>query len=210
MPFARALARVLTPGAALLLAACATQPLIIDDPDWRQHEAAVAALHDWELVGRLNVRQGGASDTVNINWKQAADTFDLRLSGSLGLGAVHVSGDASQVTVERNGETPVTLPDLASLTREYFGYEFPTAQLLYWVRGLPAPERTGTTTLDDNRMLATLRQNDAAGTAWELSFDRYRELADGNTHLPGRIRARSPGLELTFLVSEWRKPDTSP
>jgi outer membrane lipoprotein LolB len=206
----RPVARVLAFGAALLLGACATQPLVIDDPDWLRHEAAVSALRDWELVGRLNVRQNGASDTVNINWQQLRGAFDLRLSGSLGLGAVRVSGDATQVSVERNGETAVNLPDLAAVTREYFGYEFPTAQLLYWVRGLPAPQGPGSSTLDDNRMLATLRQSDAAGASWDLRFENYRALAGGEAYLPGRIHARSAGLELTFLVSEWRRPETSP
>lgn len=123
---------------------------------------------------------------------------------------MNVSGTPGAVTVEKAGQEPVTLPNLAAVSREYFGYEFPTAELLYWVRGLPAPARAGSNTLDDNRMLATLRQDDAAGLEWELSFDRYRELegGTGTTYLPGRIIARREGLELQFQISRWEVPDT--
>lgn len=202
----RFLARAAALAAALLLAACATQPLVIDDPDWLRHEAAVAALEDWELQGRLVVRQDGNSDTVNINWRQQDETFDLRLFGSLGLGAVRVWGTPGAVTVEKAGADPVTLPSLAAVTNEYFGYEFPTAELLYWVRGLPAP-RAGSNTLDDNRLLATLRQKDASGLDWDLSFERYLELEGAaGTYLPGQIRALREGLELRFLISRWAVP----
>jgi outer membrane lipoprotein LolB len=199
--------RAVALAAALLLAACATQPLVIDDPDWQRHEASIAALKDWELRGRLVVRQDGGNDTVNINWRQQGESFDLRLFGGFGLGAVSVAGAPGAVTVEQAGEEPVTLPSLAAVTREYFGYEFPTAELLYWVRGLPAP-RAGSNTLDDNRMLATLRQNDASGLEWNLSFDRYMELEGRpGTYLPGRILAQREGLELRFLIDDWVSPE---
>jgi outer membrane lipoprotein LolB len=206
----RFITRVVALCAALLLAACATQPLVIDDPDWQRHEAAVAMLDDWELTGRLVVRQDGNSDTVNINWRQQGDAFDLRLFGSLGLGAVRVSGAADGVTVQKAGEAPVTLPSLAAVTREYFGYEFPTQELLYWVRGLPAP-RAGSNTLDANGMLATLRQNDASRLEWNLMFDRYLELEGAaGIYLPGKILAQRDGLELQFLINKWVVPEVVP
>lgn len=198
--------RVAALSAALLLAACATQPLVINDPDWQRHEASVAALSDWELKGRLVVRENGNSDTVNINWRQQGESFDLRLFGGFGLGAVRVSGTGDSVTVEEAGEAPVTLPNLAAVTQEYFGYEFPTAELLYWVRGLPAP-RAGRNTLDANGMLATLRQRDTSGLGWTLAFERYLALeGKPGTYLPGRIVAQRDGLELRFLIDNWVVP----
>lgn len=204
----RFLARALALSAALLLAACATQPLVLDDPDWIRHQNSVAALANWELSGRMVVRQNGKADSVNINWLQQEESFDLRLFGSLGLGAVHVYGLPAQVTVEKAGEAAATLPGLGAVTQEYFGYEFPTAQLLYWVRGLPAPGLRGSNTFDANRMLATLRQVDADGRPWNLSFSNYMELdgGPGMVYLPGRIEVQHEGLELTFLVNGWEVP----
>jgi outer membrane lipoprotein LolB len=204
--------RVFALSAALFLGACATPPLVLDDPDWLRHERSVAALQNWELSGRLVVRQDGNTDTVNINWRQLDADFDLRLFGSLGLGAVRVYGTPTRVTVEKAGEEAATLPGLGAVTQEYFGYAFPTAELLYWVRGLPAPALGGRHTYDANRMLATLRQEDASGLEWNLTFDRYMpiENAAGMTYLPGRIRAEREGLELRFLVSNWAVPEVVP
>ncbi len=209
----RFLARALVLSASLLLAACATRPVALDDPDWRRHEDSVAALENWELSGRLNVRQNNESDTVQINWLQQQDFFDLRLGSSLlGLGAVRVQGNPMLVTVEKAGAETATLPSLDAVTREYFGYDFPTAQLLYWVRGLPAPGLRGSSTLDANRMLASLRQVDASGLEWNLEFERYLELEGGAgmVFLPGRIRVQREGLQLTFLIDDWQVPAEAP
>ncbi len=201
-------ARALALSAILLLASCATQPLVLDDPDWLRHEQSVSALQSWALSGRLVVREDGNSDTVNINWQQQGAQFDLRLFGNLGLGAVRLYGEPDRVTVEKSGEDEVTLPNLDAVTQEYFGYAFPTAELLYWVRGLPAPELSGSHTYDENRMLATLRQEDANGAVWNLTFDRYMELEGAaGTYLPGRILAVREGLELRFLINNWVVPE---
>jgi outer membrane lipoprotein LolB len=212
----RVFARAFAVAALLLLTACATQPLVIDDPDWLRHQASVATVQDWELTGRLVVRQNGDADSVNINWMQQSDSFDLRLFGSLGLGAVRVYGLPTRVTVERGNDEPVTLPGLGAVTQEYFGYDFPTAELLYWIRGLPAPDLRGSNTFDANRMLATLQQVDTNGVAWMLNFENYLPLegaaalplesAAGTIYLPGRIIAQREGLELRFLVSGWKVP----
>lgn len=187
----------------LLLASCASQFQAVD-PDWERHHQAVSALADWGLSGRLNVRQQEQSDTVQINWDQQGAGFDLLLSGSFGLGAVQVSGTPTLITVARAGEDSVTLPSLEALTRDYFGYDFPAAQLQYWVRGIPAPGSPADTVLDENQLLGTLSQRDDSGQQWTLSYDRYQQ--NGAVTLPGRIRAESAGLRLTFLINHWQVP----
>lgn len=199
-------ARVCAVASALLLSACASrlEPVAPANPDWEQHHAAIAALNDWALAGRLNIRRQDQSDTVQINWDQQAEGFDLRLSGSFGLGAVHVYDSPAGVTVDKAGEDRVTLPSLAALTQEYFGYDFPTAPLLYWVRGIPAPGLPARTTLDPNQLLGTLTQDDTHGQSWTLSYDRYQQ--SGSLFLPGRIRVQREGLLLTFLINRWQVP----
>ena len=171
------------------------------DPNWLQHQQSVLELSDWQLSGRLNVRQQKASETVSINWQQQKENFEIRFSGTLGLGAVQVHGSPNEVVVEKAGAEAVVLPDLQALTQNYLGYDFPAAQLLYWVRGVPAPAGIVSTTLDTNLMLGTLIQADTTGRRWELTYDRYEQV--GDVWLPGRIRVKSEDIELTFLVSEW-------
>jgi outer membrane lipoprotein LolB len=193
----------------LWLTSCATSGNIEGptDPDWLKHQESVLALSDWQLSGRLNVRQQNASDTVNINWQQQEQDFEIRFSGTLGLGAVYVHGSAAEVVVEKAGEETVVLPDLQALTRNYLGYDFPAAQLLYWVRGIPAPAGIISTTLDANLMLGTLVQSDTSGRRWELEYDRYQQVDD--VWLPGRITVKSGDIRLRFLIDGWLTPPAS-
>lgn len=203
--FSRPSAAVLS----LLLGACATAPtdyLREAPPEWEQHQASVSAIEDWELRGRLNVRQESANDTVNLVWSQQGSTeaqqFDIRFSGTLGLGATVVRGDNSGIVVEKAGEEPLYLRDLAELSRVYLEFDFPAAHLLYWVRGLPVPTLGATASWTPNARLATLEQTDREGRRWVLDFDRYDEARV--PALPGRIRLEQGDLRLTFLVSDWQ------
>lgn len=187
-----------------LLAGCATRTDSgsIANPDFNAHRDMVLAQTDWQLGGRLNVRQQNQSDTVNLNWQQQSQDFDITLSSTvLGLGTTRISGNDNGLSVEKAGEVPVTLPNLQALTRDYLNFEFPAANLLYWVRGLPVPGAAATTAFDANNLLTVLTQSDSAGRRWQLNYDRYAAV-DG-VALPGRIRLATGDLQLTFLVREW-------
>ncbi len=190
---------------ALLLGGCATSTGVTGpgNAGFEAHRLAVLAFAAWQLEGRLNIRQQQQSDTVSIRWQQQGDNFDITLSSTmLGLGTTRVSGGTGEVLVEKAGVAPVALPDLQALTRDYLAFDFPAANLLYWVRGLPVPGMPATTTFDDNDLLATLDQQDSTGRSWQLTFDRHVPVAD--LVMPGRIRLRSGDLQLTFLVGEWQ------
>ena len=195
----------LLPCLALLLGGCAVNTGVTGpgNAGFEAHRVAVLAAGAWRLEGRLNIRQQQQSDTVSIRWQQQGDTFDITLSSTmLGLGTTQVSGGNGEVLVEKAGEAPVTLPDLQALTRDYLAFDFPAANLLYWVRGLPAPGLPAATTFDDNDLLASLTQQDSSGQRWQLTFDRYT--AVDALVMPGRIRMSSDSVQLTFLVGEWQ------
>jgi outer membrane lipoprotein LolB len=195
-----------------VLSACVTPPppdyLREAPPAWMAYQAKLRAIDDWQLRGRLNVRQSDANDTVTINWEQhgsaLARNFDLHLSGALGLGAIAVHGDAAGVVVEKAGAEPLHLPDLDALSRVYLNFDFPAANLLYWVRGLPVPDLPTTASWTTTARLATLEQTDQAGHRWTLSFDRYDDTT--NPALPARIRLEQGALRLTLLINDWRIP----
>lgn len=190
--------------ALLLLTACATSPL--DSPGWQAHRAAVAQLDHWQLDGRLNIRQGRESDTINLHWTQHGEQVSIRLSATLlGLGGVAIEGDSALVRVEKNGEEARLLPGLDALSREYLDYDFPAVYLLWWVRGLPVPGLPAEPVLDQNQLLHSLVQTDPAGQRWELGFENYERV--GPVILPRRINLQSQGVLLRFLVSDWQLPD---
>ncbi len=193
--------------ASLLLGACASNPL--QSPGWQAHRDSVTQITDWQLDGRLNIRQGRDSDTINLNWTQRGEQVSIRLSATLlGLGGVAINGDAGSVIVEKNGEEPRVLPGLDALGREYLDYDFPAAYLLWWVRGLPVPSLPASPVLDQNQLLHSLVQTDPTGQRWELGFENYEQV--GAVILPRRINLESQGVRLRFLISDWQLSDVEP
>jgi outer membrane lipoprotein LolB len=191
----------------LLLGACASSPL--QSPGWQAHRDSVTQVTDWQLDGRLNIRQGRQSDTVNLNWKQSGTLVSIRLSATLlGLGGVAISGDDNSVTIEKTGEETRVLPGLDALSREYLEYDFPAAYLLWWVRGLPVPDLPAAPVLDQNQLLLSLEQTDPMGQRWELSYENYERV--GTVILPRRINLESQGVRLRFLISDWQLQNVTP
>jgi outer membrane lipoprotein LolB len=188
------------------LAGCASAPPPLP-VEWQNHVTAVSALQAWSLSGRLNIREGQQSDTVNLNWSQTNESFAIRLSGTLGLGAVHLEGDNDSVVLEKAGEEPRLLPGLDALSSEYLDYEFPAAYLRWWVRGLPVPYLPVSSTLNEQSLLQTLVQTSPSGQRFELSFDRYEQVQQ--IALPGRINLQSQGVTLRFLIDGWQTPASS-
>lgn len=187
--------------ALLLLGACASSPL--QSPGWQAHRASVTQVTDWQLDGRLNIRQGRESDTINLNWRQSGDRVSIRLSATaLSLGGVHIEGDDTQVTIEKSGEEPRVLPGLDALSGEYLDYDFPAAYLRWWVRGLPVPSLPATPVLDQNQLLHSLVQTAPDGQRWELSYENYEQV--GTVIMPRRINLSSQGVLLRFLISDWQ------
>ena len=166
------------------------------------YQRQLLQMDNWSLRGRLNIRSNNNSDTININWLQDSGAFEINLSGTLGLGAVRLSGDAGGVLVEKAGEEPFTAPSLEAIGTGILGYAFPASELLYWIRGLPAPGRNSEVNYNEAGLVATISQPDATGRRWELQYDRFEDIV--GRILPGRIRLEQAPYRLTFLVSDWK------
>ena len=166
-----------------------------------EHFQLLAQMENWSLRGRLNIRSGESSDTININWQQAQDEFEINLSGTLGLGAVRISGKPGRVVIEKAGEAPIIASTLQEISSDILGYAFPASSLLYWIKGIPAPGSKADISRNAEGFVATLSQLDRQGTRWELQYDRYQNI---NHHiLPGRIRLEQSPYRLTFVVNSW-------
>lgn len=203
----RRLPSVLALFAFLLLGACASSPL--RSPGWQAHRESVTQVTDWQLDGRLSIRQGRESDTISLNWKQSGDRVTIRLSSTmLGLGGVLIDGDDTRVTIEKSGEEPRVLPGLDALGSEFLDYDFPAAYLRWWVRGLPVPSLPAMPVLDQNQLLFSLVQTAPNGQRWELSYENYEQV--GSVILPRRINLSSQGVLLRFLVSDWQLSHVEP
>lgn len=186
-----------------LLTACVTPslPPLVDEPaSWEQHRDRVSALREWEMRGKLGYRGPDASGSAWLTWVQDAQHFDLTLTGPMGAGATRISGDAEAAVLSR-GRDVSRASSASALTHEVLGISLPLEELLWWVRGLPAPDAPAATQLSESYLLASLQQ-----AGWQLQFDRYTEIA--GLHLPGRISGTGiddyQGLRFTLVINHWQ------
>lgn len=194
---ARALPKLLILlAAAWLLASCAVQRPVI--PVAQQ---PLETLRDWRMDGKLGFRSPEKNGSAWINWVQHQDAYDLRLSGPFGASATRIQGDSNFAVLSQSGREDIYAASGEELSEWLFGWQFPVAQLVSWVKGLPAaqPQPQKITTAA-NGLLDSLQQQ-----GWTLRYSNYRQ--EAGWALPGRIEGEKDAYAFTLVINKWHLPD---
>ena len=182
--------------AACLLASCAVQP-----PAPPAGQQPLETLREWRMDGKLGFRSPEKNGSAWINWVQRHDAYDLRLTGPFGASATRIQGDSNFAVLSQSGRDDVYASSGEELSEWLFGWQFPVAQLVSWVKGLPAdappPEKIATTPAG---LLDSLQQQ-----GWTLRYSHYRQ--EGAWVLPGRIQGEKDSYAFTLVINKWHLPD---
>ena len=163
---------------------------------WAEHKARVAALDGWQIGGKVGIRAPRDSGSGSLFWLQRQDYYDIRLSGPLGRGAARLTGRPGSVQLESSeGRFSAESPE-ALLARQV-GWQLPVSNLLWWIRGLPAPDSKSRVSLDAQSHLAQLEQD-----GWKIEYTRYGDF-DGYM-LPERLKLIGQDIEVTLVVKDWQ------
>lgn len=173
-------------------------------PDSPEAFAALAArdagLRDvpgWALSGRLAVARGNEGGTLNLQWVQSGDAFDIRLSAPVTGKQWRLSGSAGEAALEGLDGGLRRGPDAEALLFEAMGWRLPIRQMPDWVRGLRGPGPVDALSVDAEGRPVGFRQD-----AWTLS---YRDWWPGDPPLPRRVFADTEGASVRLVISEWRE-----
>lgn len=203
MPLLRPLLLLLL---ATLLTACSSlhQRETLDfggDADaWQTHRATVQPVHSWTLQGKIGVRSPAESGSGTLTWLQDQDRYDIRISGPLGRGATRLQGSKQGVTLDMAGQPSVQARSAEALLEQQTGWRLPVEHLLWWVRGLPAPDSPSRLQLDSQSRLARLAQ-----AGWTVEYSRYQEV--NGLQLPQRLQLSARDILLTLVITQWNLPD---
>lgn len=174
---------------AALLAACA--PLHPERP--------VERARPFDLVGRVAVNHDGRAFSAGVRWEHAAERDEVWLLTPVGQALAHIVGDPQRATFTGSDRSQRTARDIASLTREALGWEFPIELLSWWVQGAIAPfaviqhvER------DEQGRLATLQQD-----GWRIGYTHYAPGENGG--LPRRLDISGGTQTIRLVVDNWRR-----
>ncbi len=194
---------LLVPTITLLLTGCAGlgPQESVEGPgnaeDWKTHKAHVSEIDGWQISGKIGIQAPRDSGSGTLFWLQRQDYFDIRLSGPLGRGATRLTGRPDAVALEVAGQGRFEADSPEALVESQLGWQLPVSNLLWWVRGLPAPDSSSRIAVDANGRLASLEQD-----GWDVQYLGYIE-EDGYS-LPNRIKLAGRDLKITLVVKDWQ------
>ncbi|MNQ27675.1 Outer-membrane lipoprotein LolB precursor [compost metagenome] len=164
---------------------------------WQSHKQQIGSLDAWQISGKVGIRAPQDSGSGTLFWLQRQDYYDIRLSGPLGRGAARLTGRPgdSQLEVANQGRYQAASPE--QLLQQQLGLNLPVSHLLWWIRGLPAPDSRSRLTLDRDSRLAQLSQD-----GWQVDYLRYTE--QGGYWLPERLKLSGHDLHITLVIKDWQ------
>lgn len=167
-----------------------------DPAAWQAHRNTLEPVREWVLQGKLGVRSPAESGSGTLYWLQQQGHYDIRLSGPLGRGATRIQGGPAGVTLEIAGQPSSHAISAEELLEQQIGWRLPVDNLLWWVRGLPAPGSPSRLQLNPDSLLARLAQ-----AGWIIEYSRYQDI-DGK-RLPQRLQLSGHDMLLTLVITRW-------
>jgi outer membrane lipoprotein LolB len=164
---------------------------------WQAHKQQLSSLDGWQINGKVGIRAPKDSGSGTLFWLQRQDYYDIRLSGPLGRGAARLTGRPGAVALEVANQGRYEAPDPETLLEAQLGWKLPVSHLVWWVRGLPAPDTKSTLTLDGDSRLSNLVQDD-----WQIEYLSYTQ--QNGYWLPERMKLHGKDLDVTLVVKDWQ------
>ncbi|AWM81383.1 outer membrane lipoprotein LolB [Gammaproteobacteria bacterium ESL0073] len=166
------------------------------EQNWQQHQAKISTLDTWQVDGKVGIKAGKESGSATLAWLQQFNYYDIRLSGPMGRGATRIVGQKGNVSIEIAGQGKYSATTPEQLLQEQLGWNIPISNLVWWIKGLPAPETPYTYKLNAENQLQELKQDD-----WTIQYQKYQ---DNNGYwLPERIIAEGQDIRVTIVLKQW-------
>lgn len=168
-----------------------------DPARWQAHKQQISDLDGWQISGKIGIRAAQDSGSATLFWLQRQDYYDIRLSGPLGRGAARLTGRPGDILLEVANQSRYRAASPEALLAEQLRLDLPVSNLLWWIRGLPAPNSRSRLTLDGASHLARLEQD-----GWQVEYQRYAQ--QNGYALPERLKLYGQNLEVTLVIKDWQ------
>ena len=186
---------------AISLSACVQAPVenrLI--PSWDARMDELMRMETWDLKGRIAVRTNDESGSGSLHWTQRRNEYDLRVIAPFSGGVYELSGTAGNVSLLTPDKTLLQAGDAESLLQQAAGWRFPVSEMVFWIRGLPAPS------LQVDRLLfdAENRVSELSQGGWSIRYKRYTGV--GGVSMPARLDLENGEVRVRLSVRDWNLP----
>ncbi len=190
-----------------MLTACATRPIVTDQQRsqaWKVHQQTLVGLEHWSFSARLAVKDKVEDSwSASLRWQQGGDSYDIRLSGAFGQGAVRLFGHTGYAVIETADHAALTATSAELLMEEQLGWSVPVRGLKYWLVGLPEPSLITRQRLDAFGRLSELEQS-----GWQVRYSNYQRV-DG-LELPRKLELENARLRARLVIDRWQLEEKAP
>lgn len=196
--------------AIVLLAGCRGVPEREDESSsWLDdRQAFFKSYPNWQASGRMAIKDGDRGISVNFDWINQGDRFELRLRTSGGRWVMLVQPGYAELEGTRIGRLEASSAE--PLTEQALGWPVPVSLLKSWMRALPAPEGARLRFANDGSVLGISHED------WRISYQKYAQFTpEMNTEtqwqtglqqdvlLPTRLDATKGQYAIKVLISDW-------
>nr|WP_237762239.1 lipoprotein insertase outer membrane protein LolB [Legionella shakespearei] len=161
-----------------------------------KRKAETATISSFEIKGAMAAKTKSKGWSATMNWvQQGAGSYQIRLMGPLGGGAVAINKSGGVVTF-KDGPKTASSSNADELLLKQTGIRLPVNNLYYWVRGLPAPGGVQSEQHDQFNHLTQLKQS-----GYTINFTKYTSVK--GIDLPSMIRLEGNGVMVKVVIKNW-------
>jgi outer membrane lipoprotein LolB len=166
------------------------------------NQAKLALLSHWELTGKIAVITPDERKSAYLNWQQANEDIDFRLSNLIGVSLLNLSYDGEIARLEADGEEYEDFSTEALIYRTT-GWILPLDNLPRWIKG--AASEQDIVTLNSQSLPQKIQPICDSCAGWEISYSQYKKVQ--GVWLPFSVEVNNPlkQTRLKFKVSQWQR-----
>ncbi|WP_199102124.1 lipoprotein insertase outer membrane protein LolB [Aquitalea sp. ASV11] len=170
---------------SLLLTGCATETV------FRPAASTSSTARDqaFNVSGRISVNMDGKGSVGQFDWAHQPDADQLSVNSPLGTTVARLQRNPAGVSLQADGKT-WQATDVESLTQDVLGWTLPLGNLVWWIRGLPAPDAPYQFSADGS----------LAQQGWTI---RFVSDADVPSLYPKRVDMQRDRLTVRLLPQSW-------
>jgi len=159
---------------------------------WETRQAKLKQLTHWEMRGAFSVKHHNKAVIARFIWQQNANNYRISIHSSLNLIGLYIIGQPGHVKLWKSSKQIYYASNPEILMQQQLGWHLPISNLLYWIRGIPAPGNHHAT-FDSFNHLAVLQQQ-----GWRINYERY--LQANGFDLPSVIELSQANLQVKIVI----------
>lgn len=183
----------------IVLTGCSTMqtlPQNYHKLEWSERSKQLNNIQEWSINGSISIIYAETKDIASYHWQQKKDVYSIEVSSPLNLIHFNLYGNKNKITLQQSTYRIYTANNPEQLLRQYIGWNIPVSNLVYWVRGIPAPHSAYTSQLDQYNHLSVLKQQ-----GWTIHYSNYTVL--DNIDLPTTISLEKSHIKIKIIAKNW-------